>query len=235
MKHVEGKSPIHQFARAEEPRLLDVQHHSNFISEYQFDPIQLNLGFFVEFFEHLESSDAYRYRNDQIVKDTQIYVNEVLASGIRKNMFDPIGYAYPEVDSYGFDCMTDVFRAWNITSRIAIDNYIRKYETLGLKQMDSKVAKLQRTKPSEGFHNWHADHGSNAPYRQLVTILYLNDDFEGGETEFLYQSVRVKPKIGKYVIFPAAWTHTHRGNPPIGGTKYICTSWVDEYPMHGTK
>tara|TARA_B100001250_G_scaffold114351_3_gene96804 strand:- start:14525 stop:15166 length:642 start_codon:yes stop_codon:yes gene_type:complete len=211
----------------EKPRLLDTQHHSNFISEYQFDPVQLNLGFFVEFFEHLENSNTYRYRNHTTVKDTQIFVNEVVASGIK-------GYGYPNIDSYGFNCMNDIFHSWNMTSRIAIDEYIAKYETLGLKQMDSKVVKLQRTKPSEGFHNWHAD-STNAPYRELVTILYLNDDFEGGETEFLYQSVRIKPKTGKYVIFPAAWTHTHRGNPPIGGTKYICTSWVDEYPLTGTK
>ena len=55
--------------------------------------------------------------------------------------------------------------------------------------------------------------------------LYLNDDFEGGETEFLYQNRRELPVAGDVIIFPAGYTHTHRGNPPIGGTKYIATSW----------
>jgi hypothetical protein len=55
----------------------------------------------------------------------------------------------------------------------------------------------------------------------------LNDNFEAGETEFLYQQYRYKPKMGDVIIFPAAFTHTHRGNPPIGGTKYIITGWLE--------
>jgi len=54
---------------------------------------------------------------------------------------------------------------------------------------------------------------------------YLNDNFEGGETEFLYLNKRVSAKQGRIIIFPAGFTHVHRGNPPIGGEKYIVTSW----------
>jgi len=36
-----------------------------------------------------------------------------------------------------------------------------------------------------------------------------------------------KPKKGDCIIFPTAYTHTHRGNPPIGGDKYIITGWVE--------
>ena len=34
-----------------------------------------------------------------------------------------------------------------------------------------------------------------------------------------------KPVAGDVLIFPCGYTHTHRGNPPIGGTKYLVTSW----------
>jgi hypothetical protein len=57
-------------------------------------------------------------------------------------------------------------------------------------------------------------------------MVYLNDVLDGGETEFLYQSRRVKPREGRVVIFPVQWTHTHRGNPPLSGEKYIATSWL---------
>ena len=30
---------------------------------------------------------------------------------------------------------------------------------------------------------------------------------------------------GDVLMFPAAYTHTHRGNPPLGGNKYLATSW----------
>ena len=63
--------------------------------------------------------------------------------------------------------------------------------------------------------------------RVLSWILYLNDVEEGGETEFLYQSMRFKPKAGTFILFPAHFTHTHRGNPPLSGVKYIATGWIE--------
>lgn len=88
--------------------------------------------------------------------------------------------------------------------------------------------KLQKTNPTEGYHVWHCEHGSPQFSRRIAAyILYLNDVEEGGETEFLYLSKRVKPKEGRLVLFPAGYTHTHRGNPPLSGTKYIMTGWVE--------
>jgi hypothetical protein len=57
-------------------------------------------------------------------------------------------------------------------------------------------------------------------------MFYLNDVQEGGETEFYYQNLKSKPKQGTMVIAPAGFTHTHRGNKPISGDKYIFTSWI---------
>ena len=89
--------------------------------------------------------------------------------------------------------------------------------------------KVQKTSPAEGYHIWHSEraHGRDK-YRVLVYALYLNDlgEEEGGETEYLYQKLRVKPKKNTVVIWPADFTHVHRGNPPLGNTdKYIATGW----------
>ena len=61
--------------------------------------------------------------------------------------------------------------------------------------------------------------------RRFVVQAYLNTIKEGGETEFLYQNKRIKAVQGTLLIFPAGYTHVHRGNPPIGQDKYILTSW----------
>ena len=61
--------------------------------------------------------------------------------------------------------------------------------------------------------------------RAFVVQLYLNDIEEGGETEFLYIGKRIPARAGRLIIFPAGFTHAHRGNPPLGQTKYICSSW----------
>lgn len=88
--------------------------------------------------------------------------------------------------------------------------------------------KLQKTNISQGYHVWHYESSSReTSNRLLVYIIYLNDVDEGGETEFLYYSRRIKPKTGRVLIWPASFTHTHRGNPPISNSKYIMTGWIE--------
>lgn len=82
-----------------------------------------------------------------------------------------------------------------------------------------------------GYPFWHSEvypqAGHNdALHRILLFMFYLNDVQQGGETEFYYQDVKIKPKQGTMVIAPAYFTHTHRGNVPTSGDKYILTSWV---------
>ena len=101
-------------------------------------------------------------------------------------------------------------------------------DAFGIDQFRYTQLKIQKTYPTEGYHVWHVEHGSgykNEP-RALVYSIYLNDVKEGGETEFLHQSVRVKPKKGRIVIWPASFVYLHRGNPPLSGEKYILTSWL---------
>jgi len=86
---------------------------------------------------------------------------------------------------------------------------------------------MQRTSPGEHYH-WHIDGGSHEfSQRQLVALWYLNDvPGPGGETEFLFQDVKVKPEEGKLILFPPFWTHEHRGITLDVGIKYIATTWV---------
>jgi len=88
--------------------------------------------------------------------------------------------------------------------------------------------KIQKTHQCGGYHVWHCENSSiNSSRRSLVWSCYLNDVAEGGETEFLYLSKRVKPKKGTMLIWPAGFTHTHRGNPPLSNTKYLATGWFE--------
>lgn len=80
-----------------------------------------------------------------------------------------------------------------------------------------------------GYPYWHSEQyprrdQGEALHRALLWTIYLNDEFDEGETEFLYQQTKIRPKTGSLLIAPAAFTHTHRGNRPLGGDKYIATS-----------
>lgn len=86
---------------------------------------------------------------------------------------------------------------------------------------------VQRTNAGE-FYHWHIDGGSHEfSHRQLVAIWYLNNlTGQGGETEFRFQEIKIKPEAGKLILFPPFWTHEHRGRVLQEGTKYIATTWV---------
>ena len=117
----------------------------------------------------------------------------------------------------------------NILWDVCYKDYSNKYDVLkDFSRHQSYCYRVQKTKPGQGYHLWHAEVDSrNVCNRILVWTAYLNDKFEAGETEFLYQQYRYKPSQGDIIIFPAAFTHVHRGNPPIGGDKYIITGWIE--------
>ncbi len=89
--------------------------------------------------------------------------------------------------------------------------------------------KMQKTSSGGGYHVWHGEQGNgDHATRGLVYMLYLNSlpSEANGETEFLYQQRRINPVENTIVLWPAAFTHTHRGNPVYGDhTKYIVTGW----------
>ena len=107
--------------------------------------------------------------------------------------------------------------------------YAKKYSILDHFQKHTIFdIKIQKTSPGEGYHTWHCEN-TNMQYRNRIMafMVYLNDIKEGGETEFLYQKCRFKPKLNTLLLWPSGFTHTHRGNPPISGDKYIITGWIE--------
>ena len=107
-----------------------------------------------------------------------------------------------------------------------VDEYLQAFSVLSDYKFLLYDLKIKRIPMGGGFHSWHFETaGIINTHRTFVVQLYVNDDFEGGETEFLYQNRREEAVAGDILIFPAGYTHTHRGNPPIGGHKYLITSW----------
>ena len=108
-----------------------------------------------------------------------------------------------------------------------LNEYLKKYSVLGKEKLLIYDTKLKKIPIGGGFHDWHYENsGLQASPRKLVVQLYLNTIEHGGETEFLYINKRIKAQQGRLIIFPAAFTHTHRGNPPIGQDKYIISTWA---------
>jgi hypothetical protein len=93
------------------------------------------------------------------------------------------------------------------------------------------------TKARDGYHHWHSEHyphpddpSQRSLHRVLLWLIYLNDVEQGGETEFFYQQAKVKPTKGSLILAPCTFTHTHRGQVPLSGDKYVLASWLLYHP-----
>lgn len=106
--------------------------------------------------------------------------------------------------------------------------YSKKYSVLKQNELVASHMKVQKTSKGQGYHVWHGEQSQQTAERVLVYSLYLNDlpPNSGGETEFLYQGKRYSPRKNRLIIWPAAYTHAHRGNPVLcDQDKYIVTGW----------
>ena len=90
-----------------------------------------------------------------------------------------------------------------------------------------RVVKIQKYLPGEAYFKTHYENEGNSESikRHLTFMTYLNTVKEGGETEWPSQELKLKPIKGLTAIWPAHFTHPHRGIPAPGETKYIITGW----------
>jgi len=111
------------------------------------------------------------------------------------------------------------------------EEYKKKYKYCDVQQDEWAITEswnIQRYKPNEGFFAKHYERAGGATiHRHLAFMTYLNDVNDRGQTEFVYQKLKIKPETGLTLIWGCDWTFTHRGIPSPTETKYIATGWFN--------
>jgi predicted 2-oxoglutarate/Fe(II)-dependent dioxygenase YbiX len=113
----------------------------------------------------------------------------------------------------------------------SLDIALRHYESLWHLKMHYKEAfNFVKYLPGRYF-KVHGDHG---PYYActISAVVYLNDDYEGGEIEFVRQGLIVKPQAGDIVVFPSNFVYEHASLEVFSGTKYSVVIMTDYNDMH---
>jgi hypothetical protein len=88
---------------------------------------------------------------------------------------------------------------------------------------------LQRYQSGQHFQNLHTERSSLATlHRVFAWMTYLNDvdKEDGGSTLFSHYDLEIQPRKGLTLIWPAEWTHAHKGNVLKANNKYIITGWM---------
>ena len=133
-----------------------------------------------------------------------------------------------EVDNSSFSNKSVISRIINARLRECMDKYKKEYPSIDkfiARWVIDNAYNFQKYETEEdGFKVWHTEAGGAPTARRVLAwMFYLNDAKSG--TEFINYPT-VNAKMGRCVIWPAGWTHVHKGVVPNKGLKYIVTGWA---------
>ena len=137
-------------------------------------------------------------------------------------------------DDYSFVIHTSTLNEdyWRVILQIVhdgLEKYISKWIHAGEKRGYCPIMKYHIVQQHQGYHIWHQEwEGCHYPEsaKVLVWHLSLTSHKNEGELEFKYYDRRIEPKAGRLIIWPAGFTHTHRGNSIRSDTqKHYITGW----------
>jgi len=120
---------------------------------------------------------------------------------------------------------------WGIGKKVknAMVEYIKKHpEINGLAQWKlTPTAQFAMWEPGKYYHYLHCENEGKYHNRFLSWMIFLNDIKEGGRTYFPQYNTYLEPKAGDFYIWPAGWTHLHRGEQAPSERKYTVTGWYE--------
>ena len=124
----------------------------------------------------------------------------------------------------------EVFKAYFNELFECYKNYVEEWPFLKdiAQKLEIGSFNLQRYKLDQHFKKIHTERSSiESSHRVFAFMTYLNDVEEGGSTYFSHYDLEIQPRKGLTLIWPAEWTHAHRGNILKEGSKYIITGWIN--------
>jgi len=124
---------------------------------------------------------------------------------------DPNMFGYPTIKQ-GFEtAVNDYIKAHN---KIKIQEYthfrINCYETGGFMK--------------EHIDNIHHSHGQKQGYPHLTSLIFLNDDYGGGE--FTLCGEKLDKDKGSAVVFPSNFMFPHEVEKVTSGVRYSIMTWI---------
>tara|TARA_X000001036_G_C20678582_1_gene805093 strand:+ start:2167 stop:2766 length:600 start_codon:yes stop_codon:yes gene_type:complete len=182
----------------------------NFIGSWMLDST-LICDEMINYFENhteLQKSGSSGFKVDKEIKDS----SDINLSPADINL--PGNQVFNDYFKNLFKCYEDYLNQWPFLSQIAHDLEIGTFN-------------LQRYNSGQHFKRVHTERSSlENLQRILVFMTYLNDVDLGGSTYFSHYDLNVSPVKGLTLIWPAEWTHAHKGNIIEKGDKYIITGWL---------
>ena len=180
---------------------------------------------FIETYDNALTEKECKYIIDYMNTDNKLEPGKI-ASGVKPHLKDSwdITLNFDEdntkVNEIIFKSLCD-----------CLDLYVDKHPQLNQipKWRYHPFYNLQKYNPNQAFHNLHCENTGGyflETKRMMAWMFYLNTVTDGGGTYFDNYDLTMDAVQGRCVIWPAYWTHMHKGIVSQTETKYIATGWI---------
>ena len=184
----------------------------NFIGAWLIKPISIC----DELIAYFESNKSRQKRGVTGLGENIDLKNSIDISMLPKEIKLPGNEAFDGYFNNLFSCYQDYTVEWPFLAKFADNLEVGNFN-------------LQRYQSGQHFQNLHTERSSlENLHRIFAWMTYLNDveEDEGGSTYFSHYDLEVQPRKGLTLIWPAEWTHAHKGNVLKSDSKYIITGWM---------
>lgn len=211
-------------------RLSDVTIHDNVVVK--------NLDYGINLYKNAISKENCEKIIRDLENEISLGIPGIEWSGAKVNDKEDVDYVrncvdlkYKKEDLGKYIPKNEVLERCHDIVEEGLDKCLRHYESLWHLKMDYKEAfNFVKYLPGKYF-KIHGDHG---PYYTctISAVVYLNDNYEGGEIDFVRHGLVVKPEAGDIILFPSNFVYEHASLEVTSGTKYsvvIMTDYNDLY------
>lgn len=106
---------------------------------------------------------------------------------------------------------------------LALLEYFKEYpyaeKNIKSREKEMHILKYEKS----GFLPAHSDHGISS--RVLSAVMYLNDDYVGGNIIFQHAGISIKPEAGSVIFFPSNFIYVHEIEKMESGKRYALPNW----------
>ena len=129
-------------------------------------------------------------------------------------------FAHVDFNDPDFDALQQEMEEFQAALDQLVNNFRRVYDLSLCADEGFRAIRYQNKAEYRIHHDHHAQNS-----RALSMVLFLNDDFEGGQLEFPHQKVTIEPTAGTVALFPSNFPYAHIAHPVEKGTKYSLVTW----------
>jgi hypothetical protein len=142
----------------------------------------------------------------------------------------PISLYDKNLENYDLD--KDFFQQLHYKFKKSVEEFFNK-DFVGVTYHAQKWNEGGMVEPHSDTSDLDGNENENSSNKYTV-ILYLNDDYDGGNLYFTQHNIEIKPNNGSILTFPGNHTNIHGVSKVENGTRYTIVSWwdIEEYSIN---